>query len=511
MAAGDPPSSQYEDFLVEFFPDGDEYRVTVRCGLDDRRSREPFALRAEDIEELVPRTELAVYGEKVDRTRASRMLGMEADEEDLVRVEEVGRELFEAVFDGPIRDFFRDCRRDYGSLRIRVKLDLGEPGQRALSRLPWEALRSPEGDELDFLAVDPGSPVVRDVAYEERVTPAPVEGKLRVLVITANPPGTSRLPGLVREGDVIAESFDELQRNGVLEYDHVENATLEAINARLRERSNYHVVHFMGHGDYRDGRGLLHLHGHDDEGAEVDAPVDSSDFALQLKGRTDGLRLVFLNACNTGVESRGESERQGVGVATSLLQAGIPAVIAMQYQMEDGAAVTFARTLYRQLAAFRPLEEAVSDARRDVLTGEGGSRRRTDFWLTPVLYMRAGMTSGTIFEQGGPVGLDPPESVDPEADYQVWLTEHGGRLVLNWRVRVTPGYEDFVALFPQRPDDDDPDGYLGRWHAPASEDGGPVEETRVLWTDVPADRGRYYIAYVRPDQASPIAAWDGPY
>ena len=69
----------------------------------------------------------------------------------------------------------------------------------------------------------------------------------------------------------------------------------EEIRRRLRE-TNYHVIHYMGHGDFDDaGDGLLLLENKD----RSRDPVTGEEFARWLADAP--LRLVFLNACKTGM------------------------------------------------------------------------------------------------------------------------------------------------------------------------------------------------------------------
>ena len=95
-----------------------------------------------------------------------------------------------------------------------------------------------------------------------------------------------------------------------------------------------------------------------------------------------GLRLVFLNACETGRGGRVEWNR---GLAPALVAAGIPAVVANQYAVEDAAATAFARELYAQLAAGSALGDAAREARvavgREHGTGSLG-------WAVPVVFAR---------------------------------------------------------------------------------------------------------------------------
>ena len=89
-------------------------------------------------------------------------------------------------------------------------------------------------------------------------------------------------------------------------------------------------------------------------------------------------QCVILNAC--------ESAR-GIwaGLAPTLVRADIPAVVAMQWPIEDRAAITFAKSFYRTLAAGRAIDECVSEGRVAIDTASPHSI----MWAAPVLFIRS--------------------------------------------------------------------------------------------------------------------------
>jgi CHAT domain-containing protein len=100
------------------------------------------------------------------------------------------------------------------------------------------------------------------------------------------------------------------------------------------------------------------------------------------------LRLAILNACDGARTSR---HNHFAGAAQSLVQKGIPAVIAMQFGITDKAAILFAQQFYRMLAEGRPLDTALAETRKTIFT-EGHELE----WGTPVLYMRS--PQGRLFD-----------------------------------------------------------------------------------------------------------------
>ena len=92
--------------------------------------------------------------------------------------------------------------------------------------------------------------------------------------------------------------------------------------------------------------------------------------------------LIVLNSCQTTLgDSRGF---EAAGVATTLIQAGIPAVVGMQLGIDDESAVVFSGAFYNALANHQKrLEEALTQGRW-AMAKEG----KHNLWGVPCLYMR---------------------------------------------------------------------------------------------------------------------------
>ena len=98
---------------------------------------------------------------------------------------------------------------------------------------------------------------------------------------------------------------------------------------------------------------------------------------------------MVINACHSAHSQRlaeGAGPSPFTGVASSLVQGGLTAVVAMQYAISDRAAIAFSQTLYRRLAAGDPIDTAVTEGRRTFVRMDPDSLE----WATPALFMRAG-------------------------------------------------------------------------------------------------------------------------
>jgi CHAT domain-containing protein len=145
----------------------------------------------------------------------------------------------------------------------------------------------------------------------------------------------------------------------------------------------WHVVHFIGHGDYFPDRdeGVLALTGRD---GRTDL-VGADRFTALLAQADPTPRLVVLNSCSGAAVGATDLFS---GTAAALVRGGITAVAAMQYEISDEAAIEFSRGFYTALAHGRGVDQALTSGRVAILaTGE-----HTLEWLTPVLYLRGDQT-----------------------------------------------------------------------------------------------------------------------
>jgi hypothetical protein len=141
----------------------------------------------------------------------------------------------------------------------------------------------------------------------------------------------------------------------------------------------WHIFHFVGHATTDDeaGEGFLLLA--DDYGDS--APLSATQLGRLLADQRT-LRLAMLNACQG---ARGNESGSFSSLASVLVRRGLPAVLAMQYEISDEAAIEFTTSFYQALVANLPIDAAVSEARKAISLATAGSLE----WGTPALFMRA--------------------------------------------------------------------------------------------------------------------------
>ncbi len=322
---------------------------------------------------------------------ARRNLSSEPDDEPATSSPQaVGDRLFRALFAGPVLDTFLlslgrvETRPDTG-LRIRLLLDPSLPDLPEISALPWELLYRSE--TRDFLARNPLTPLVRSLEVPRLTAPAPLAASLRILVVRSSPRDLDRLD-LESERDRLQEAWGGRQRVVI---DFLDQPTLLALRKKLISEP-FHVLHFMGHGDFdaETGEGVLVFE--NAMGASV--PVSGRVLAEALKD-SRWLRLICLNACDTAQLPRRRGQDPFSGVASALLLAGLPAVVAMQIPISDEAALVFSQQFYTALAAGFPVDAAAAEARLAIHLSFPTSWE----WATPALFMS--VPDGRILQPEG--------------------------------------------------------------------------------------------------------------
>jgi len=234
-----------------------------------------------------------------------------------------------------------------------------------------------------FLALSVKTPLVRYIDLPDPVQPMSVSPPIRVLVMISSPSDYAQLD-VEAEWRKLNDSLGALIAGGQILVERLDAATLAALQRRLR-KTNYHMFHFIGHGEFDQStqEGVLILEGDDHRGNRV-----GSQYLGMLLHDHASLRVAVLNACEGARSSRVDPF---AGSAQTLVQQGIPAVIAMQFEIADDVASTFAHEFYGALADGYPIDAALTEARKAIFAGG-----RDVAWGTPVLYLRA--PDGRIFD-----------------------------------------------------------------------------------------------------------------
>ncbi|MFC9335943.1 CHAT domain-containing protein [Arthrobacter sp. NPDC057009] len=317
---------------------------------------------------------------RVGRPRRQVVRGIKSPE--AAAVLDFGAKLFDAVFKDRLRSALTtslDHVEGMDNTGLRVRLRLSDCPE--LADLPWEYLY--HGDLRRYLALSEWTPVVRYLELQGRIRPLAVDPPLRILVMASSPSDFEPLDALA-EWNKIRQALDGLQQEGLVQLDRVPVGSLADLRRNLMT-GQYHVFHFIGHGRY-DSEGQDGVLALEDRAGQAHL-VSGTDIGAILHDHKS-LRLVVLNACEG---ARGGLRDPYSGVAQSLIYQGIPAVVAMQFEITDRAAIAFAQSLYETVANGYPLDAAMAAA-RNAIRDEPNPLE----WATPVLYLRA--PDGRIFD-----------------------------------------------------------------------------------------------------------------
>lgn len=340
--------------------------------------------------------ELALY------TSGGRRRRIDSSQEQIVR--DFGRDLFDALFTGEVRDLYAQSLREaeHQGKGLRVRLHVEPP---ELASLPWEFVY--DSRQGEYLCLSTRTPLVRYPDLPQPTERLQVTPPLRILGMVVSTTDLAPLD-VDYEKQRVEEAVKELRARRMIDLTWLDGQTWRHLQRAMR-RGQWHVFHFIGHGGYDSSR---------DEGLVALANDAGSSHLLRATdlGRLlddhHPLRLVLLNSCEG---ARGSERDAFSGTAASLVRRGIPAVLAMQYEISDDAAIEFSRAFYEAVADGMPLDAAVSEARTSVSIAIGGTLE----WGTPVLYMRS--PDGRIFDISDtpPTPFEPAEQTEPthvEAD-----------------------------------------------------------------------------------------------
>ncbi|MCB0164217.1 MAG: CHAT domain-containing protein [Anaerolineae bacterium] len=361
----------------------------------------PYQLE-DDLEDLLHR---------VERKRSSR--------DELI---DLGKKLTDRLLpEGEIRANFLEALRKAGpDGGVRLRLLIREP---KLAQLPWEycylKIHGDKDDVRYFLVLNPQISMVRHPPLGEPYSSLDrtVSGPLSMVAAMANVRigGLSTL-NLKREKKAIEQAIEGASDGIEIEWQaFLEDATVDDLKVALQKKPS--LFHFAGHGTFdpdakhkpsdksaKDRRAVLwdespleeSVPGHGaiilarDKESLAPHYFPANQLAVELQKA--GARVAVLGACESG---RQDGISAWTGVAPALIERGVPAVVAMQYEVIDDAAIAFNKMFYTALANGLSVDEAVSEGRLAMWH----SARRDDEaeWGVVALYLRA--KDGVLFPE----------------------------------------------------------------------------------------------------------------
>lgn len=249
---------------------------------------------------------------------------------------------------------------------------------------PWELLRDPDDKSDKPIAVQKG--LLRQLETMYAPSRVRASGGFNALVVGDPISRFQPLPSAREEARAVwrlltSEYFDA-------EEPLIQRSATEIINALYAKP--YRILHLAGHGVYNFAMPPTQSSDKNSDGAKKHrrtGMILSDDIVLspiEVRQMRNVPELVFINCCHLGrieqASKQSEAEnvrddynRMAANVATEFIRAGVRAVVAAGWAVDDDAANTFATTFYKKMLNGDPFGSAVQQAREETYRTHVGS------------------------------------------------------------------------------------------------------------------------------------------
>jgi hypothetical protein len=266
-------------------------------------------------------------------------------------LKEIGEQLYSWFFQGQVKERFEDRISDPGDYHYRIHLRLNDG---RLATIPWESLYL--APYQTAITLTSRYSLIRYHVPRVQWPPRSFTPPLRILVVLPMPADLPRLNS-EQEASILQRTLAADVQGGwvQLKFLRDEEARIEEFQRAIR-LFNPHVFHFVGHGYFDPGEGKGYLVFQKDQKKARYNPEEMADLLRDSK-----VGVAVLNACDTGTSYSNDALG---GIASALVTAGVPAVIATMRQVLDEAALVFTQEFYRSFVDGTPVEVAVVEARK---------------------------------------------------------------------------------------------------------------------------------------------------
>lgn len=358
----------FRDFELEMHGDGSNYQITSNW--IDSRGKHHNTTQCTISESLSGKIE--DYFKDLKRLPLDRRK---------IYQKTIGRELFDIVFGGRVGVSFQDFQQNSPNNLCHIRIMLNLLGAKQLVDLPWEFLCN---EENQFLARTDQLSIVRHFPLNGSISNLDIKTPLNMLVITANP---IEYPSLDIQNEMknLSTALDRLMTKGILHIKWLEHATRKKLRQAFEDSREWHIIHYIGHGEFKNGEGCLVLENEMKEADTVNAERLAS--LLRVCPQT---KLVVLNTCQSG--SGSTNRTPFAHIASHLAANRISNVVAMQHEIRDLTSIHFARAFYSYLETGYSIYAAMAKTRMYLYFEKDEDVE----WATPVLYSCS--SDGIIFK-----------------------------------------------------------------------------------------------------------------
>jgi len=235
---------------------------------------------------------------------------------------------------------------------------------------PWELLQT--GSQLEKpLCVS--APMIRQLATSNFDPAAPLQSNNVMIIGDPDLQGFERarqLPGAAREAREVYALLSDPKHKGKL---RMEDPLINAAHTRILfnlYKQDYKIIHIAAHGffDEKNGNETGIVIGRSKKNPSRPHYITPDNIG-QLPGTPE---LVFINCCFLGKinpyaeEYSASRGKMAANIGTRLIQKGVKAVVVAGWEVDDTAALAFAKKFYEAMLAGRNFGDAVHAAREYV-------------------------------------------------------------------------------------------------------------------------------------------------
>jgi CHAT domain-containing protein len=311
-------------------------------------------------------------------------------------LEYIGYKLYESIFkeNKEIENFLKkQIKNDREIVQIHILKN-----DNRLQSYPWELLN----DGRNFLFSGNKAILVRCINLDDFFSQIKLEDTMLSILYVAPRPNNSNLQN--KEYECLKNILNEFKKkskdlqNPLIEKTDIsiikENVALSELRKKVLD-DKFNILHIDTHGIFgwldKDNNKIEYKkqrqnYGHllfEENG--VSKWINADSLSTNLKNTN--IKIVMLSACSSAVGRFDDS------VAGAIIGNGIPCVIGMRFAIDEDSAAIFIKTFYSALISYKPLTEAVDEARLALCNKELK-------WYCPVLYLMSGSDNceGRIFQ-----------------------------------------------------------------------------------------------------------------
>ena len=239
---------------------------------------------------------------------------------------------------------------------------------------PWELLQTGSQTEKPLCI---SAPMIRQLAITDFEPGTPIKSNNVIIIGDPNLEGFEKarqLPGAAREAREVYDLLNQPAYRGKI---NVEPPLINEKPSKIFTslyKQDYKIIHIAAHGffDKNDSKKT---------GIVIGRDKDSNEPVLITPGRISQLpgtpELVFINSCFLGkVNAHAEAYaadryKLAANIGTELIRKGVKAVVVAGWEVDDAAALAFAKEFYKEMLDGRNFGSAVHQARKHVYKNFG--------------------------------------------------------------------------------------------------------------------------------------------